>query len=450
MTMQNLMPEPLTIPAIEVIDAYWRAALYLCAGMLYLRDNPLLKEPLRIEHIKKRLLGHWGSDPGQTLIWTHLNRLIRGQDLDMIVISGPGHGAPSMLSQAWLEGTYGEVYPNRGQGEDGLRRFFKQFSFPGGIGSHCTPETPGSLHEGGELGYSLAHAFGVAFDNPDLIVACMIGDGESETGPLATAWHGTKFLNPIRDGAMLPILHLNGYKIANPTVLARIGHEQLQSLMRGYGYRPYFVEGDDPATVHQALATTLDAVMDEIRAIQHQARSRGVSDLPEWPMIVLRTPKGWTGPKEVDGHRVEGFWRAHQIPLDPHRDPAHLEQLEAWLRSYRRERLFTQDGHLTPELAELAPQGPRRMSANPVANGGLLRKALVLPDFRDYAVEVARPGGTREENTRPSGRLLRDVMRANPSNFRFFCPDETSCNRLDDIYHASEKAWMADSTAIPG
>ncbi|MCG6860796.1 MAG: phosphoketolase family protein [Chromatiaceae bacterium] len=444
MITQENRSDPLSTAELEGIDAYWRASLYLCAGMLYLRDNPLLKEPLEIAHIKKRLLGHWGSDPGQTLIWTHLNRMIREQDLDMIFVSGPGHGAPSVLSHAWMEGTYGEVYPDKGQGEDGLQRFFKQFSFPGGIGSHCTPETPGSLHEGGELGYSLSHAFGVAFDNPDLIVACMVGDGEAETGPLATAWHGTKFLNPARDGAVLPILHLNGYKIANPTLLARIDHGQLESLMRGYGYRPYFVEGDDPTAIHQALAATLDAVVEKIHAIQHQARTQGVSSLPEWPMIVLRTPKGWTGPKEVDGHRVEGFWRAHQIPLDPHRDPAHLRQLEAWLKGYRPERLFTDDGRLAPELAELAPAGHRRMSANPVANGGLLRKALVVPDFRDYAVQIPRPGEVREENTRPSGRLLRDVMRANPDNFRFFCPDETASNRLDDIYQASGKAWMAE------
>jgi xylulose-5-phosphate/fructose-6-phosphate phosphoketolase len=411
--------------------------------MLYLRDNPLLKEPLKIEQIKKRLLGHWGSDPGQTLVWTHLNRLIKNRDLDIIFLSGPGHGAPAVLSQAWLEGTYAEVYPDKGQDEDGLRRFFKQFSFPGGIGSHCTPETPGSLHEGGELGYSLAHAFGVAFDNPDLIVACMVGDGEAETGPLATAWHGIRFLNPARDGAVLPILHLNGYKIANPTLLARIGHAQLDNLMHGYGYKPYFVEGDDPNEVHQLLAAALDAVIDEIHAIQNKARTKGAEDLPEWPMVVLRTPKGWTGPAEVDGHKVEGFWRSHQIPLDPHRNPAHLRQLEVWLKRYHPEQLFTADGRLDPELARLAPAGARRMSANPVANGGLLRKALVLPDFHEYAVSVAQPGEASEENTRPLGRLLRDVLRANPDNFRFFCPDETASNRLDDIYQASGKAWMA-------
>jgi xylulose-5-phosphate/fructose-6-phosphate phosphoketolase len=440
----SAQPSTLRDDELQTLDAYWRAALYLCAGMLYLRNNPLLKQPLTLENIKHRLLGHWGSDPGQTLIWTHLNRLIRERDLNMMFISGPGHGAPSMLSHAWLEGTYGEVYPDKGQGEAGLMRFFKQFSFPGGIGSHCTPETPGSLNEGGELGYSLSHAFGVAFDNPDLIVACMIGDGESETGPLATAWHGNKFLNPARDGAVLPILHLNGYKIANPTVLARIGEEQLAQLLRGYGYSPHFVVGDDPRKVHQQLAGTLDRVVDQIVAIQKEARSKGIGQRPAWPMIVLKTPKGWTGPKTVDGHKVEGFWRAHQIPIDPHQSPAHLKQLEEWLKSYRPEQLFTGDGRLQPELAALSPKGTRRMSANPVTNGGLLRKALVLPECASYAVTVANPGATLEENTRPLGRFLRDVMRANADNFRFFCPDETASNRLDDIYQASGKAWMGE------
>jgi len=435
---------PLTEDELQAIDTYWRAALYLCAGMLYLRDNPLLKRPLTIDDIKHRLLGHWGSDPGQTLVWTHLNRLIKKHSLNMLFISGPGHGAPSMLSQAWLEGTYGEIYPDKGQGEAGLKRFFRQFSFPGGIGSHCTPETPGSLNEGGELGYSLSHAFGAAFDNPDLIVACMIGDGEAETGPLATAWHANKFLNPARDGAVLPILHLNGYKIANPTVLARIGQDELEQLMRGYGYSPHFVVGDDPRKVHLQLAATLDDVIAQILSIQNEARSKGIAKRPTWPMIVLRTPKGWTGPKIVDGHKVEGFWRAHQIPIDPHASPAHLRQLEEWLRSYRPERLFTADGYLQPELAALAPSGAQRMSANPVANGGVLRKALALPECAEYAVTVQHPGVTSEENTRPLGRFLRDVMRANSDNFRFFCPDETASNRLDDIYEASGKAWMAD------
>ncbi|HYW93101.1 MAG TPA: phosphoketolase family protein [Gammaproteobacteria bacterium] len=435
---------PLSEQELEAMDAYWRASLYLCAGMLYLRDNPLLKQPLEIGQVKRRLLGHWGTDPGQTLVWTHLNRLIRARELDMIFISGPGHGAPAMLSHAWLEGTYGEIYPDRGQGEEGLRRFFRQFSFPGGIGSHCTPETPGSLHEGGELGYSLSHAFGAAFDNPHLVVACMIGDGEFETGPLATAWHGNKFLNPKRDGAVLPILHLNGYKIANPTVPARIGRERLESLLRGCGYAPRFVAGDDPSRVHQSLAGALEAAVDEILSIRHRAREQGIEELPEWPAIVLDTPKGWTGPREVDGHRVEGTWRAHQIPLDPHRDPAALEQLRQWLRGYRPERLFTDDGRLAPELAALAPRGARRMSANPVTNGGQLRRALLLPEFRSYAVDVPRPAETRVENTRVLGRLLRDVVRANPRSFRLFGPDETASNRLDDVYEASGKAWMAE------
>jgi xylulose-5-phosphate/fructose-6-phosphate phosphoketolase len=443
-TKQNVTG-PLTPDTVHLMDDYWHASLYLCAGMLYLKDNPLLKEPLKLEHIKHRLLGHWGSDPGQTLVWTHLNRLIREQDLDMIFISGPGHGAPSMLSQGWLEDTYGEVYPDKGQGEEGMQRFFKQFSFPGGIGSHCTPETPGSLHEGGELGYSLFHAFGAVFDNPNLIVACIIGDGESETGPLATGWHGNKFLNPAQDGAVLPILHLNGYKIANPTMLARMGDEQLESLMRGYGYNPHFVEfGVDspPEVVHQTLAAVLDTVIAEIQAIQHQAHTEGVQEMPTWPMIVLRSPKGWTGPKQVDGHKVENFWRAHQIPVDPHKSPEDMEILEKWLRSYEPERLFTEDGYLVPELKALAPTGQRRMSANPVTNGGLVRKTLVMPDFREYAVEVPHPGEVQVENTRLLGRFLRDVIKANPTNFRFFCPDETASNRLDDVYEASDKVWM--------
>jgi xylulose-5-phosphate/fructose-6-phosphate phosphoketolase len=447
MTTKKTEPGPLTPDEVHLMNDYWHAAMYLCAGMLYLKENPLLKESLKLEHIKKRLLGHWGSDPGQTLVWTHLNRLIRQHDLNMIFISGPGHGAPSVLSHAWLEGTYGEVYPDKGQGEEGMQGFFKQFSFPGGIGSHCTPETPGSLHEGGELGYSLFHAFGAAFDNPDLIAVCMIGDGESETGPLATGWHGNKFLNPSQDGAVLPILHLNGYKIANPTVLARISSEQLESLLRGFGYKPHFVAfgvDDTSEVVHQTLAATLDMVIAEIRAIQRRARTEGVQEMPEWPMIVLRSPKGWTGPKEVDGHKVEDFWRAHQIPVDPHKNPQDLEILETWLRSYDPERLFTEDGHLTPELKALAPTGSRRMSANPISNGGLVRKALVLPDFRAYGVEIPHPGEVTVENTRVLGRFLRDVIKANPTNFRFFCPDETASNRLDDVYEASDKVWMEE------
>jgi len=412
--------------------------------MIFLKDNPLLKEPLRMEHIKKRLLGHWGSDPGQTFTWTHLNRLIRKYDLNMIYISGPGHGAPATLSHAYLEGTYSEVYPDKSEDEEGMRKFFKQFSFPGGIGSHCTPETPGSIHEGGELGYSISHAFGAAFDNPDLIVAVMVGDGEAETGPLATAWHSNKFLNPIRDGAVLPILHLNGYKIANPTVLARISHKQLESLFIGLGYKPHFVEGSDPEAMHQAMARTLETVIAEIKEIQYEARNKGFTPCPEWPMIVLRTPKGWTGPKEVDGHKVEGFWRAHQVPFQIHENPAHLKLLEEWMRSYKPEGLFDEKGKLIAELRELAPTGRRRLSANPIANGGLVRKALSLPDFRRYAVEVARPGTTRVENTRILGGFLRDLMRNNMTRFRFFCPDETASNRLTSIYQATQKTWMAE------
>jgi xylulose-5-phosphate/fructose-6-phosphate phosphoketolase len=435
---------PLSAEELRKIDAYWRATLYLCVGMIFLKDNPLIREPLKIEHIKKRLLGHWGSDPGQTFTWVHLNRLINKYDLNMIYISGPGHGAPATLSNAYLEGTYSEVYPDKSEDEEGMRRFFKEFSFPGGIGSHCTPETPGSIHEGGELGYSISHAFGAAFDNPDLIVAVMVGDGEAETGPLATAWHSNKFLNPIRDGAILPILHLNGYKIANPTVLARISHKQLESLFIGYGYKPYFVEGSNPEVMHQLMARTLETVIAEIREIQHEARTKGVTQCPEWPMIVLRTPKGWTGPKEVDGHKVEGFWRAHQVPFQVHENPAHLNLLVEWLRSYKPEELFDENGKLIPELKELAPTGPRRLSANPITNGGLVRKALRLPDFLSYAVEVTKPGSTMVENTHLLGVFLRDVMRNNMTNFRVFCPDETASNRLTAIYEATKKTWMAE------
>ena len=435
---------PLGADELRKIDAYWRASLYLCVGMIYLRDNPLLRTPLKMEHIKKRLLGHWGSDPGQSLTWVHLNRVIKKHDLDMIYLSGPGHGAPAVLSNAYLEGTYSEVYPDKSEDEEGMRKFFKQFSFPGGIGSHCTPETPGSIHEGGELGYSISHAYGAAFDNPDLIVAVMVGDGEAETGPLATAWHSNKFLNPIRDGAVLPILHLNGYKIANPTVLGRISHRQLESLFIGYGYKPHFVEGSDPDAVHQLMARTLDTVIAEIKAIQRQARTKGFAQLPEWPMIVLRTPKGWTGPKEVDGHKVEGYWRAHQVPLQVQEHPEHLKLLEEWMRSYRPEKLFDGNGRLVPELKELAPVGPRRMSANPIGNGGTVRKALRLPDFRSYAVPVARPGGSMVENTQILAVFLRDVMRANMNNFRMFCPDETASNRLTAVYEATKKTWVGE------
>ncbi len=434
----------LSAEELRKMDAYWRATLFLCVGMIYLRDNPLLREPLKIEHVKNRLLGHWGSDPGQTFTWVHLNRLIKKYDLNMVFVSGPGHGAPSVLSHAYLEGTYSEVYPDKSNDEEGLRRFFRQFSFPGGIGSHCTPETPGSFHEGGELGYSLSHAYGAAFDNPDLIVTVMVGDGEAETGPLATAWHSNKFLNPVHDGAVLPILHLNGYKIANPTVLGRISHTQLESLFVGYGYKPYFVEGSDPRPMHQKMAHTLEAVLADIKAIQNRARTQGITDLPEWPMIVLRTPKGWTGPKEVDGHKVEDFWRAHQVPFDVHENPAHLTLLVEWMKGYKPEELFDTQGRLVPELKELAPVGSRRMSANPITNGGAVRKDLRLPDYRAYSVNVTKPATLRVENTRPLGDFLRDTLIQNGSNFRFLCPDETASNRLDAVYQATPKVWMAE------
>jgi xylulose-5-phosphate/fructose-6-phosphate phosphoketolase len=427
------------------IHAYWRACTYLAAGMIYLRSNPLLREPLKPEHIKQRLLGHWGTSPGLSFMYVHLNRLINKYDLDAIFLAGPGHGAPGVLAPTYLEGTYSEVYPTKAEDEDGMREFFKEFSFPGGIGSHCTPETPGSIHEGGELGYSLSHAFGAAFDNPDLLVAVAVGDGESETGPLATSWHSNKFLNPVRDGAVLPILHLNGYKINNPTLLARISHEELEHLFQGYGWTPYFVEGDDPEPMHQKMAAVLEDCVLEIRRIQQEARTSGTARRARWPMIVLRTPKGWTGPKEVDGHKVEGFWRAHQVPLaGMHENPAHLKQLEDWLRSYRPEELFDEKGRLIPELKALAPTGTRRMSANPRANGGLVRKPLRMPDFRDYAIKVDKPGQASAENTRPLGRFLRDIMRANMANFRVFGPDETASNKLDAVYEASKKLWLAD------
>ena len=442
--------EVLSAEEVRAIDAWWRACNYLCAGMIYLYDNPLLREPLKPEHIKKRLLGHWGSDPGQSLVWVHLNRLIRKHDLNMIYISGPGHGAPATLANAWLEGTYSEIYPDKSQDLEGLHRFFRQFSFPGGIGSHCTPETPGSIHEGGELGYSLSHAFGATFDNPDLIVACVVGDGEAETGPLATSWHSNKFLNPVRDGAVLPILHLNGYKIANPTILARIPHEELEWLFRGYGWTPHFVEGDDPQAMHQLMAATMDQCLEEIREIQSDARERGkttggAAGYPRWPMIVLRSPKGWTGPKEVDGHKVEGFWRAHQVPiLDVAENAKHRKELEEWLRSYRPEELFDEAGRPVAELRALAPQGHRRMSANPHANGGKLRHPLRMPGFRDYAVAVKNPAKDYVGGTEVLAKFLRDVMRQNPMSFRVFGPDETASNRLQAIYEASPKTWMEE------
>ena len=430
---------------LEKLDAYWRACNYLAAGMIYLRDNPLLREPLSIEHVKNRLLGHWGSSPGLSFVYVHLNRLVVKHDLDAIFLAGPGHGAPGVLAPVYLEGTYSEVYPNKGQDEDGLRQFFKEFSFPGGIGSHCTPELPGSIHEGGELGYSISHAFGAAFDNPDLLVTVVVGDGEAETAALATSWHSNKFLNPIRDGAVLPILNLNGYKINNPTLLSRIPHEELASLFAGYGWTPRFVEGSEPASMHRRMAVVLEQCITEIRAIQTQARESGQAFRPRWPMIVLRSPKGWTGPAEVNGHKVEGYWRSHQVPLSGLREhPEHLAHLETWLKSYRPEELFNENGTLQPALAALAPKGARRMSANPHANGGLLRKALRMPDFRDYAVAVPRPGQGEAENTRPLGRFLRDIMALNGKNFRVFGPDENTSNKLDDIYQVSKKTWLAD------
>ena len=439
------MSTPLGPDELRKIDAYWRACNYLAAGMIYLRANPLLREPLKTEHIKRRLLGHWGTSPGLSFIYVHLNRLIKKYDLDMTYMVGPGHGAPGVLAPMYLEGTYSEVYPNKSEDEAGMQQFFKEFSFPGGVGSHCTPETPGSIHEGGELGYSISHAFGAAFDNPDSIVVVVAGDGESETGPLATAWHSNKFLNPIRDGAVLPILHLNGYKINNPTILSRVSHEELEALFRGYGWTPYFVEGTDPQRMHQKLAATLEACIQEIRRIQAEARNSGNATRARWPMIVFRSPKGWTGPQEVDGHKVEGFWRAHQVPMAGIREnPAHLKILEEWLRSYKPEELFDKAGTLVPELKALSPKGKRRMSANPRGNGGLVRKPLRMPEFRAYAVKVEHAGKTTEENTRPLGRFLRDIMRQNMSNFRVFGPDETASNKLDAVYEASKKLWLAD------
>ncbi|MFL9946591.1 phosphoketolase family protein [Paraburkholderia agricolaris] len=447
-TSRPTPPTTLDPDTLRKMDRYWRACNYLSAGMIYLRDNPLLREPLKPEHIKNRLLGHWGSDPGQSFLLVHLNRLIRKLDLNVIYLAGPGHGAPATLAHCYLEGHYSEIYPDRSEDEAGMRRFFRQFSFPGGIGSHCTPETPGSIHEGGELGYSLSHGYGAAFDNPDLIVAVMIGDGEAETGPLATSWHSNKFLNPIRDGAVLPVLHLNGYKIANPTILARIPREELEALLIGYGHKPYFVEGSDPDTMHQQMAATLEQCVGEIRAIQQHARESNDATRPRWPMIVLRSPKGWTGPKEVDGHQVEGSWRAHQVPvLDPVTNTKSLKLVENWLRSYEPESLFDEAGRLLEELRELAPEGTRRISANPHANGGSLCKTLDLPAFRDYAVAVKKPAGSYTSPTEVLGTFLRDVMRNNMTNFRVFGPDETASNKLTAIYQASEKTWLAETMA---
>ena len=434
---------PLSAEELHKTDAFWRACNYLILGMLYLQENPLLREPLKPEHIKNRLLGHWGSSPGLAFIYTHLMRQIKKYDIDMIFLAGPGHGAPGVLAPVYLEGSYSEVYPEKGEDEEGLREFFKQFSFPGGIGSHCTPETPGSIHEGGELGYVLSHACGAAFDNPELIVSAVVGDGESETGPLATSWHINKFLSPIRDGAVLPILHLNGYKINNPTVLARITHEELESLLRGYGWTPYFVEGSDHESMHQAMSATTEHCVQEIRKIQQQARSSGNAERARWPMIVLRSPKGWTAPGGVDGHKLEGFWRAHQVPLtDVKKNPDRLHELETWMRGYKPEELFDRNGKLRAEIKELAPTGIRRMGANPHANGGQLKRDLRLPDFRQYGIKLEKPGVISAENTRPLGTFLRDVMKANMQNFRVFGPDENTSNKLDAIYEVSKKFWI--------
>ena len=441
----NPSQHPLSPDELDRIDAYWRAANYLSVGQIYLLDNPLLREEPKPEHVKPRLLGHWGTTPGLNLIYAHLNRVIRARDLNVLYVCGPGHGGPGMVANTYLEGTYSEIYPDISQDAEGLRKLFRQFSFPGGIPSHAAPETPGSIHEGGELGYALLYAYGAAFDNPDLIVACVIGDGEAETGPLAASWHSNKFLNPAHDGAVLPILHLNGYKIANPTILARMDRDELESLLIGYGHEPFFVEGSEPEAVHQALAATIDAALDRIAAIQNAARAGGQIQRPRWPMIVLRTPKGWTGPKEVDGLKTEGFWRSHQVPLaETRRNPAHRKQLEEWLRSYRPEELFDEAGRLRPEIAALAPVGERRMGANPHANGGLLMRPLRLPEFREYAVQVDGPGKVVGEATRVLGTYLRDVVALNATsrNFRVVGPDETASNRLDAVFEKTDRAWM--------
>jgi xylulose-5-phosphate/fructose-6-phosphate phosphoketolase len=439
--------ELLSAEELRKINAYWSACNYLCAGMLYLLENPLLREPLKPEHIKNRLLGHWGSDPGQSFTWVHMNRLIKKYDLNVMYVSGPGHGAPATLANCYLEGVYSEVYLDKSQDISGMQKFFRQFSFPGGIGSHCTPETPGSIHEGGELGYSLSHGFGAAFDNPDLIVTVVVGDGEAETGPLATSWHSNKFLNPVRDGAVLPVLHLNGYKIANPTVMARMTEEELEWLFKGYGWTPYFVEGSEPEAMHRKMAEVMERCVLDIREIQAKARKgpAAKAERPRWPMIVLRTLKGWTGPKEVDGHKVEGFWRAHQIPLEEARtNPKHLKQLVQWMKSYKPEELFDAEGRLVEELREMAPKGARRITANPHANGGVLRKPLDMPDFLKYAVEVKKPAQEYVSSTYVLGGFLRDVMKRNMSSFRVFGPDETASNRLQVVYEASKKTWMEE------
>ena len=446
--MRQTKKKPLSSGLLRNIHAYWRAANYLSVGQIYLYDNPLLKKPLTLAHIKPRLLGHWGTTPGLNFVYVHLNRVIKEYDLNVMYITGPGHGGPGLVANAYLEGTYSEVYPNVSQDEEGLKRLFTQFSFPGGIPSHVSPETPGSIHEGGELGYSLSHAFGAAFDNPDLLVACVVGDGEAETGPLATSWHSNKFLNPVRDGAVLPILHLNGYKIAGPTVLARIPHDELKSLFIGYGYKPYVVEGDDPATMHQQMAATLDAVVADIKTIQRAAWTKGFKKRPRWPMIVLRSPKGWTGSKVVDGKRAEGTFRSHQVPMGDMSHPGHVKLLEKWMKSYRPQELFDRTGRFLPELADLAPTGERRMSANPHANGGLLLHDLRLPDFRDYALKVQKPGAVDGEATRVQGEFIRDVVKSNSNNFRVFSPDETASNRWGAVFEVTNRCSTAE--IIPG
>jgi len=433
---------------LRKMDAYWRAANYLSVGQIYLYDNPLLKKPLELSHIKPRLLGHWGTTPGLNFIYVHLNRVIKENDLSILYVTGPGHGGPGLVANAYMEGTYSEVYPNISQDEAGMKALFKQFSFPGGIPSHVAPETPGSIHEGGELGYSLSHAFGAAFDNPGLLVACVVGDGEAETGPLATSWHSNKFLNPVHDGAVLPILHLNGYKIAGPTVLARMSHDELNSLFRGYGYTPYFVEGDDPMTMHRLMAATLDTIVADIRNIQREARTNGFKERPRWPMIILRSPKGWSGPKVVDGKPTEGTFRSHQVPMGEMDHPGHVKILEDWMQSYSPRELFDETGKLVPGLAELAPQGDRRMSANPHANGGVLLRDLRLPDFRDYAVPVLKPGSVDAECTRVQGQFIRDVMKLNTDNFRVFSPDETASNRWGAVFEVSDRCSTAE--IVPG
>lgn len=436
--------EPLTKEEIAKFNDFFKASLYLSLGMIYLRDNPLLKEPLDTKHLKARLLGHFGSAPGQIFTWMHFNRLIKKYDLDSIFISGPGHGAPAVLSQAYLEGTYSEVYPEISEDEEGMQKFFKHFSFPGGIGSHATPETPGSIHEGGELGYSISHAFGAVFDHPNLIALTMVGDGEAETGPLATSWHSTKFLNPITDGAVLPVLHLNGYKINNPTILARISHKELENLFRGYGYEPYFVEGDDVDTMHQAMAATLEHCVLEIRKFQQKARESGKAFRPRWPVIILRSPKGWTGPRKIDDKFLEGFWRAHQVPItDVHEKPEHLKILEQWMKTYEPDRIF-RDGKISEDLKDLCPTGTRRMSANPVANGGTIRKTLRMPDFRNYALKVDKPASIMAASMANMSMFLRDVIAGNPTTFRLFGPDETESNKLGKVYEAGKKVWLGE------